>query len=51
MPCYCLLFQDGNQEIWARPLSDGSVAVVLFSHSESTPETMEASFKLVSNIE
>lgn len=38
---------DGNQEIWARPLSDGSVAVVLFSHSESTPETMEASFKLV----
>lgn len=37
----------GNKEIWARPLADGSVAVVLFSHSVSTPEIMEASFQLV----
>lgn len=38
---------EGTREIWARPLSNGSVAVVLFSHSESTPETIEASFKMV----
>lgn len=37
----------GTKEIWARPLADGSVAVVLFSHSTSTPEIMEASFQLV----
>ncbi|XP_078378504.1 alpha-N-acetylgalactosaminidase-like [Oculina patagonica] len=38
---------NGNREIWARPLADGSVAVVLFSHSQSLPESIEASFKLV----
>ena len=38
----------GSSEIWARPLADGSVAVVLFSHSDSTPVTIKATFKLVS---
>ena len=38
----------GSSEIWARPLADGSVAVVLFSHSDSTPVTIKATFELVS---
>ncbi|PFX17505.1 Alpha-N-acetylgalactosaminidase [Stylophora pistillata] len=44
---WSVMASEGNREIWARPLSNGSVAVVLFSHSESTPETIEASFKMV----
>jgi len=47
--CLFVLCKDGNKEIWARPLADGSVAVVLFSHSVSTPEIIEASFQLVRN--
>ncbi|CAH3109766.1 unnamed protein product [Porites lobata] len=39
--------QTGSSEIWARPLADGSVAVVLFSHSDSTPVTIKATFKLI----
>lgn len=39
--------QGGLSEIWARPLADGSVAVVLFSYNTSTPVTISASFKLV----
>ncbi|XP_074618433.1 alpha-N-acetylgalactosaminidase-like [Acropora palmata] len=39
--------QTGQSEIWARPLADGAVAAVLFSHSESTPVTLSASFELV----
>lgn len=42
--------QTGGSEIWARPLADGSVAVVLFSHSVSTPVTITASFQLVSRV-
>lgn len=47
--CLFVLCKDGSKEIWARPLADGSVAVVLFSHSVSIPEKMEASFQLVRN--
>ncbi|KAK2548693.1 Alpha-N-acetylgalactosaminidase [Acropora cervicornis] len=42
-----VLFKTGQSEIWARPLADGAVAAVLFSHSESTPVTISASFELV----
>ncbi|KAJ7384508.1 hypothetical protein OS493_021137 [Desmophyllum pertusum] len=38
---------DGGTEIWARPLVDGAVAVVLFSHSTAAPVTIGATFKSV----
>lgn len=38
-----------TEEIWARPLSDGSVAVVLFSRRSDEPAVIEASFNMVSN--
>jgi len=42
--------QTGGSEVWARPLADGSVAVVLFSHSVSLPVTISTTFELVSNL-
>ncbi|XP_031564499.1 alpha-N-acetylgalactosaminidase-like isoform X2 [Actinia tenebrosa] len=41
------LTKSNNEEIWAKKLSDGTVAVVLFSRRTDQPVDMEAPFKLV----
>ncbi|KAK3733255.1 hypothetical protein QZH41_011098, partial [Actinostola sp. cb2023] len=36
-----------NVEVWCRPLSDGSVAIVLFSRHDDLPVSVKASFRQV----
>ena len=38
--------KQNTSEVWSRPLSDGSVAVLLFNR-KSDAATIEADFKLV----